>query len=75
MPAGSDRLDSWTIDGIAAGFIVPLWQPAIADRVEHVYTIQALQPGAVIVAAMCDTGLQYIKARGAALAAEKPRPI
>jgi len=30
------------IDGIGAGFIVPLWQPGIADRIERVSTDEAM---------------------------------
>jgi cysteine synthase A len=26
------------IDGVGAGFVVPLWQPALADRIERVFT-------------------------------------
>jgi cysteine synthase len=29
------------IDGIGAGFVVPLWQDGIADRIEHVSTADA----------------------------------
>jgi cysteine synthase A len=30
------------IDGIGAGFVVPLWQPGIADQIERVSTEEAL---------------------------------
>jgi cysteine synthase A len=30
------------IDGIGAGFVVPLWQPGIADRIEKVSTAEAV---------------------------------
>lgn len=92
------------IDGIGAGFVVPLWQPGIADAIERVSTAEAramamrlareeglfagtstganvvaalrlaaeLGPEAVIVTVMCDTGMKYLKAYGAALAAEEP---
>src|ERR1019366_6164742 len=31
------------IDGIGAGFVVPLWQAGIADRIERVPTEQAVE--------------------------------
>lgn len=93
------------IDGVGAGFVVPLWQPGMADVIERVSTAEAramamrlareeglfagtstganvvaalrlaatLEPGAVIVTPMCDTGMKYLKAYGAALAADKRR--
>jgi cysteine synthase A len=30
------------IDGVGAGFVVPLWQPGIADRIEKVSTAEAV---------------------------------
>ena len=83
------------IDGIGAGYVVPLWQRDIADRIECVSTEDAiamsqrlareeglfagtstganvvaalrlaerLQPGAVIVTLMCDTGMKYLSKR------------
>ncbi|HKG74296.1 MAG TPA: pyridoxal-phosphate dependent enzyme, partial [Aestuariivirgaceae bacterium] len=81
------------IDGIGAGFVVPLWHGGIADRIEQVSTKEAvamslrlareeglfagtstganviaalrlaehLEPGAIIVTIMCDTGMKYLK--------------
>jgi cysteine synthase len=81
------------IDGIGAGFVVPLWHSGIADRIEQVSTQEAvamslrlareeglfagtstganliaalrlaerLEPGAIIVTIMCDTGMKYLK--------------
>ena len=36
-PPGSHK-----IDGIGAGFVVPLWQPSIADQIDHVSTPEAI---------------------------------
>jgi cysteine synthase len=86
------------IDGIGAGFVVPLWRPELADRIERVSTDDAkamalrlareeglfagtstganvvaslrvaaeLGPDATIVTVLCDTGMKYLKAFGAA---------
>jgi cysteine synthase len=81
------------IDGVGAGFVVPLWQEGIADHIEQVSTEEAtamalrlareeglfagtstggnviaalrlaerLGPDAVVVTALCDTGMKYLK--------------
>jgi cysteine synthase A len=88
------------IDGVGAGFIVPMWEAGLADRIERVSTDEArdmafrlaneegifagistganvvaaqrvastLPAGATVVTIMCDTGMKYLKAFGAALA-------
>jgi cysteine synthase A len=33
---------SHKIDGVGAGFVVPLWKPAIADHIERVSTAEAM---------------------------------
>ena len=33
---------SHKIDGVGAGFVVPLWQDGIADRIDHVSTEEAV---------------------------------
>lgn len=92
-PAGAHK-----IDGIGAGFVVPLWRPETADQIERVSTEAAtamalrlareeglfagtstgcnviaalrvaerLGPAATVVTVMCDTGMKYLKAFGAA---------
>jgi cysteine synthase len=86
------------IDGIGAGFVVPLWHNGIADRIERVSTADArtmalrlareeglfagtstganvlaalsvaehLGRNATVVTVMCDTGMKYLHAYGAA---------
>ena len=93
------RSGAHQIDGVGAGFVVPLWQAGIADQIEQVSTAEArsmafrlareeglfagtstggnvtaalrlaqqLGPGSTIVTIMCDTGMKYLKAYGAAL--------
>jgi cysteine synthase A len=68
-PPGAHR-----IDGIGAGFVVPLWEPGLADRIERVSTEAAkamalrlaadLGPGATLVTVMCDTGMKYLRGFG-----------
>ena len=84
------------IEGIGAGYVVPLWHAGIADKIEPVSTEDAiamalrlareegifpgvstganvtaalriaeqLDPGAVVVTLMCDTGMKYLKTYG-----------
>ncbi len=90
------------IDGIGAGFVVPLWRERLADGIERVSTAEAtamafrlareeglfagtstganviaalrlaeeLGPHATVVTVLCDTGMKYLRAYGAAL--DKP---
>lgn len=87
------------IDGVGAGYVVPLWRPELVDAIERVSTEEAramalrlaseeglfagtstggnvvaalrlaerLGPGATVVTLMCDTGMKYLNAFGAAL--------
>lgn len=87
------------IDGVGAGYVVPLWRPDLVDAIERVSTEEAmamalrlaseeglfagtstggnvvaalrlagrLGSGATVVTLMCDTGLKYLNAFGAAL--------
>lgn len=87
------------IDGVGAGYVVPLWRPDLVDAIERVSTEEAramalrlaseeglfagtstggnvvaalrlaerLGPGATVVTLMCDTGMKYLNAFGAAL--------
>jgi cysteine synthase A len=98
-PSGAHR-----IDGIGAGYVVPLWQENLADGIERVSTEEAmamafrlareeglfvgtstganvvaalrlaerLEPDAVVVTVMCDTGMKYLKTFGARLEARVP---
>jgi cysteine synthase len=87
------KAGSHKIDGVGAGFVVPLWQNGLADQIETVSTEEAtamalrlareeglfagtstggnvvaalriagqLDPDAIIVTVMCDTGMKYLK--------------
>lgn len=91
---------SHKIDGVGAGFVVPLWNDDIADRIDRVSTEEAtamafrlareeglfagtstganvvaalrlaetLSKDATVVSVMCDTGMKYLRAYGAAFA-------
>ena len=36
------RTGAHKIDGVGAGFVVPLWRPELVDRIEHVSTEEAV---------------------------------
>ena len=64
-PTGAHR-----IDGIGAGYVVPLWHDGIADEIARVTTVAAalrvaerLPAGATVVTVLCDTGMKYLSRR------------
>jgi cysteine synthase A len=70
------KTGSHKIEGVGAGFVVPLWKPESIDEIARVSTEEAMamsrrlareeglfagtSTGANLVAALCDTGIKYL---------------
>jgi cysteine synthase A len=53
------------IDGIGAGFVVPLWRPSTgANVIAATRLAEELGPDATVVTIMCDTGMKYFAQLG-----------